>query len=126
MSSIQLAVRHLYFRWIGAFLLVSGVLLFLRHAFVTFEPSNLVKQIFILGSCMLAFASFGINHDTAVAYALRAREEGVALSEHPILEMELKEDLARDSAGTMSLKPHPVLSYVIPGVALLLQGYLWL
>ena len=125
MSSIQSARRHLYFRWIGAPLLVSGVFLFLRHAFVVFDLLNLAKQLVILGSCILSLASFGINHDTAIAYALRARGEGVLLSNHPVLEQELKEDLDRDKAETMSLNAYPFLSYALPFFTLALQGYMW-
>ena len=126
MSSFQAAVRHLYFRWFGVVLLVSGLLLFLRYAFVIFSTYNLVKQLLSLGSCVFALASFGVNHDTAIAYALKAQNEGEMLSDHPVLHQELKEDLDRDKAGTILLQPFPISSYVLPLCTLMLQIYLWL
>ena len=125
MSSFQAAVRHLYFRWFGAVLLVSGLFLFLKYAFAIFDIEIFIKQLLSLVTCVFALATFGVNHDTAIAYALKAHNEGESLSTHPALEQELKEDLDRDRAETMSLKPHSILSYLIPCIALVLQGYLW-
>ena len=126
MSSLQAAIRHLYFRWFGAILLVSGLFLFLRYAFAIFDDCAFVKQLLSLATCVFALASFGVNHDTAVAYALRSQEEGVMLSDYPMLNQELKEELDKDRREAALLKPFPIVSYVLPSCTLILQCYLWL
>ena len=124
-KTVRAAHLHFNLRWLGCFLLISGVLLLSYFLVQVFGTGALLHLILSFVSCGLSLGSFGINHDTAVAYALRARDEGVLLTEHPVLQRELTEDLERDKIETMSLKPHSILSYVIPCIALALQGYLW-
>ena len=124
-STVRSAHLHFKLRWAGFCFLLSGVALFLYFLAKLFAGGSIVYTIFSFVSCGLSLGAFGINHDTAIAYVLRAQSEGVLLSNHPMLNQELKEDLDRDRAETMLLKPHSILSYLIPCIAFALQGYLW-
>ena len=104
---------------------MSGLFLFLKYAFAIFDIEIFIKQLLSLVTCVFALATFGVNHDTAIAYALKAHNEGESLSTHPALEQELKEDLDRDRDETMLLTPFPVLSYVLPFLTIIVQSYLW-
>ena len=125
LKTVREAHIHFNLRWLGAVLLISGIILLFNFVSQLFSGGSILTAVFSFVSCGLSLGSFGINHDTAIAYAVQAQNEGVALSEHPVLETELKEDLNNDRAQTLSLKPHSILSYVIPLITLLLHGYLW-
>ncbi len=125
LKTVRSAHIHFNLRWLGAILLVSGIVLLLNFVSQLFTGGSVLTAIFSFVSCGLSLGSFGINHDTAIAYAVQAKNEGISLSEHPVLETELNEDLNRDRSQTLSLKPHSILSYLIPFITLLLHGYLW-
>jgi len=116
---------HARLRWAGAPLLLTGVLL-LGWGVVSVMGGQSVTVIFIgFFGCGLGLASFGANHDTAMALALSARD---AQGEEPVLSdelaRELKEELDTDRGEVLSLRPSPRIAMVIPLVALLVQGFL--
>jgi hypothetical protein len=125
MNNLQSAARHLYLRWTGVLFLFSGALLL----GLALRSISLGAPFWIfllaIASCGLSLGSFGINHDTGIAYAFAAHQEGVSFDNHQLVELELKEDLAHNRAETMGLKPHQILSYVIPLLTVFLHLYLW-
>ncbi len=109
-------------RWVGVPLLAAGLLLLIGAILMvaTGRPWTLVPHA-LLGSG-LALASFGANHDAAIALAWSARGQGDTLPEG--LARELDAELERDRAGVLSLRASPKVAMVIPVVALAAQ--LWL
>jgi hypothetical protein len=73
----------------------------------------------------LGLASFGANHDTAMALALRVRD---AEGEEPLLSdalsQELSEELEYSRSEVLAMRPSPRIATVIPLVALTAQGLL--
>lgn len=119
MNDLQRATLHARLRWVGAPLLLTGLLLFLAALTQAIGPApwTLVPHA-LLGSG-LALASFGANHDTALALAQRMVEAG---HRPPApLDEELAAAVAADRAGTLALRPAPTVGLVIPVLALLVQ-----
>lgn len=116
------AARHASLRWAGVPLLVLGVglLLFAVVTAVRGGPWTTIPHGLL--STGLGLASFGANHDAAIALAMRARREKEALS--PGLSDELDAELARDRAGTMALHATPSVALAMPAVALAVQAWL--
>ncbi|MFT4976962.1 MAG: hypothetical protein ACI8S6_002867 [Myxococcota bacterium] len=118
----QQAQFHARLRWAGAPLLFSGVLL-LGWAVVTLLQGGHVGLVLLgMFGTGLGLASFGANHDTALALALTAREQGgeeAGLTD--TLTAELVEELEVDRAEVLSLRPSPRIAMVIPMVALTVQ-----
>ncbi len=112
------AVRHARWRWSGAPLLVVGLVLFF-WALQRWGAggSGWTVLLAVLGTG-LGLASFGANHDTALALALRAGPEGLP----PALRRELDEELARDRDGTLDLVPAPRVALVLPFIAAAVQA----
>jgi hypothetical protein len=73
----------------------------------------------------LGLASFGANHDTAMALALRVRD---AEGEEPLLADALSEELSAElehsRSEVLAMRPSPRIATVIPLVALMAQGLL--
>ena len=67
----------------------------------------------------LGLASFGANHDAAMAYLVQA--DGEAMPKP--LRAELDEELDRDRAGTLALRPVPVVATLLPLVAAGVQAF---
>jgi len=124
--STQNAVFHSRLRWVGAPLLISGVIILL------WAVTNMIRGgsgwlvlVSMLG-CGLSLASFGANHDTAMALALEARQTKGAPGLPETLANELEEEMATDRAELMSLRPTQTIGKVIPLIAILIQaGILW-
>lgn len=128
-STVAAARRHATLRWIGAPLLVTGLLGLVTSllGFVGGGPGlNVMLGLFSTG---MALASFGSNNDTALALALQARDavragEGEPLPQ-PLLD-ELNAELARDRKAVLELKASPTAATVLPFVAVLVQsGLAW-
>ncbi len=119
-AALSSAKRHATLRWAGAPLLLSGIGLLLA-AFAGLASGgsgwNLAMGFFGTG---LGLASFGSNHDAAIAYLQQA--DRAALPKN--LAEELDEELERDRAGTMALKPVPAVAMILPMVAVGVQGFL--
>lgn len=120
---VSLAVRHARWRWAGAPLLLSGAgLLMLAVAQLAQGGS-----FFTLGLCLfgtgLALASFGANHDTAIAMCVKATQTGARTALPAPLLSELEEELQRDRAGTLGLKAVPRIALAMPFIAIAVQGF---
>lgn len=118
---LKVAVRHARLRWIGAPLLITGMML-LIWAFLGFASGgsgwSVMLGCFGLGT---ALASFGANHDTAIAHAVRVRGEAGLPEE---LRAEVEKELSRDRADTLSLRPSAAAGMVVPVVCVAVQTYL--
>lgn len=122
------ALFHARLRWMGAPLLLSGVCLLGWSIVVVAQGASVVSFFLGLFGTGLGLATFGANHDTAMALALRAQDagedNGSNLSEH--LVEELAEEMAHDRAELLSLRPSPKIATVLPLVAMMVQGFvLW-
>ena len=120
-DDIRVAVRHSRLRWVGAPLLVTGALL-LVLAFLKMVSGGsgwvVMLGCFGLGT---ALASFGANHDTALAHAVRVRMH----AELPVsLRDEVDAELARDRNEVMGLRPSAVAGMVVPMVCVAAQSYI--
>jgi len=120
------AAFHARLRWAGAPLLLSGVALLLwAVGNASHGGSGLTVMIGMLG-CGMGLASFGANHDTALALALEVHDQQDSaglLSE--ALSAEVTEELQSDRAGTMALRPSPRIAMALPAVALLVQLFVF-
>ena len=70
------AHHHFRLRWSGFCLLLSGIALLLYFVVQLFDNGSIIQLILSFVSCGLSLGSFGINHDTAIAYSLKAQSEG--------------------------------------------------
>ena len=120
-DDIRVAIRHSRLRWIGAPLLVTGALLLVLALLkMVSGGSGWVVMIgcFGLGT---ALASFGANHDTAIAHAVRVRTHaGLPVS----LRDEVDAELARDRNEVMGLRPSAIAGMVVPMVCAAAQSYI--
>lgn len=118
--SVAVARRHATWRWSGAVLLPSGLLLLggaLLQSLAGGSGWNIALGLFSSG---LGLASFGANHDTAMAHTLRARGS----RDLPAgLLKELDEELARAKGGDPALRPSPKVALVLPLVAAGVQAW---
>jgi len=123
---VRFAVRHARWRWSGAPLLVTGAVLFmwaLGDLARGGTGSTVLLSVFGTG---MALASFGANHDAAMAMAVRWRSEAVgpaAVQLPDNLRDELAEELERDRAGTLSLRASPKVALVLPFVTIAVQAW---
>jgi len=113
-------VRHSRLRWLGAPLLLTGALL-LVLAFLGVASGgsgwNVMLGLFGTGT---ALASFGANHDTAIAHAVKVRgnpELPAALRD------EVEQELQRDRSDTLSLRPSAMAGLIVPFVCIGVQSY---
>jgi len=67
-----------------------------------------------------ALATFGANHDTALAHAVRIH---TSLELPDALRDEVERELQRDRSDTLSLRPSAVAGMVVPLLCLTVQGY---
>ncbi len=119
-ESVALARRHAAWRWSGAVLLPTGLLLLAGGLLQSLAGGSGWNVMLGLFSSGLGLASFGANHDTAMAHVLRAR--GSAGLPAALLK-ELDDELARTREGDPSLRPSPRVALALPVVALAVQ--LW-
>ena len=114
-----LAVRHARIRWIGAPLLASGVGLLGYAIFAVMTGGSLLTVGLGMFGCGLALASFGANHDTAMAVAFEHRDAGLP----PHLLDELNDELERDRDGIVHGQPMPKVAMVMPLIAIAIQAF---
>lgn len=118
---LQQAVRHARMRWVGAPLLLSGLGVLVWSILWGAAGRGWLSALLGLLGTGLGLASFGANHDTALALALRVRESGGALPD--FLARELDAELETDRAGTMGLRPAPRVAMALPFFALAVQAF---
>ena len=114
---VSQAVRHARLRWLGAPLLLSGVGLLGVAVYESFIGGSLLTAGLGAFGSGLALASFGANHDTAMALSFQARDEALPRS----LKDELAEEMEKDRNGLIGLRPAPKIATTIPVVALAVQ-----
>ena len=123
-ADAQNASFHARLRWVGAPLLLSGVVMFVWALSLAGRGGSLLTVMFGLFGCGMALASFGANHDTAMALAIRSRVGGEdTLSDS--LAREVAEEMEVDRAATMSLRDSPRIAMVLPLVALGVQSFVF-
>ena len=116
------ALLHLRMRWMGLPFFFSGVVLFCL-ALTSFPMSrDFFSMLLGFGSMAGGLTVFGVNHDTAIAYAILNHPDTKDLPT-PLVQ-ELEEDLAWNQASTLSLSATPKTAFFIPFFVLLVQ--LWL
>lgn len=119
------AAFHAKLRWVGAPLLLSGVVLLLWGLLSVLQGGPAWVIFLGMFGSGLGLASFGANHDTAMALALRARDaEGVDPLLSDSLSEELSEELEHSRSEVLAMRPSPRIATVIPLVALMAQGLL--
>ena len=104
-------------------LLISGVVIFL-FALSTFpQTGDWFGCLLGVGCMLIALTSFGVNHDTAVAYCLLLEKDPSGIVLNHTMRHEMEEDLSWDRAGTLALKANPKTAVVAPWLAIALQMY---
>jgi len=118
-QALASARRHAALRWTGAPLFFTGVGLFI-YAVVSFAAGgsafNIALGLFGTG---MGLASFGANHDAAIAFALQADHAALPKG----LASEVDEEVERDKAAALALRPVPKVAMVMPLVALSVQAF---
>jgi hypothetical protein len=119
-NDIRVAVRHARLRWVGAPLLLTGGLLAVL-AFLTMASGGsgwtVMLGCFGMGT---ALASFGSNHDTAMAHAIRVRTDPNLPDG---LREEVEAELAKDRSEMLSLRPSAIAGLMVPVLSVGVQGY---
>lgn len=123
-TSNRKAMFFLRYRWIGVPILCTGVMLFLS-VLTMFSQTDGDYFLVLLGfGCMaLGLTSFGVSHDTAMA--LVAEHYPKTTSFGSALQREFSEDIKWNKAKTLSLSAHVKTAIIIPLLALLVQGYVY-
>ena len=123
-KSNRKAIFFLRYRWIGVPILCTGVLLFIS-VLTMFPQTNSDYFLVLLGfGCMaLGLTSFGVSHDTAMAIVAEHYPKTARFNS--ALQREFSEDIKWDKAKTLSLSAHTKTAVVIPLLALLVQGYVF-
>jgi len=114
------AARHARLRWIGAPLLLTGIALAGWAIYTSMTGGSWWNVGIGMLGAGLSLATFGANHDTAMALAFRAREQGLTDK----IKRELEEELERNRDEIIDLKPSPKVGMVMPVIALALQAWL--
>lgn len=118
-AHLTLAVRHARLRWIGAPLLFTGALLLAAAVMGLVGGGSVTTVMLGMLGAGTGLASFGANHDTALAHAREVRS-------HPglpaALRAEVENDLAAHRTATLALRPSAVAGLLVPLVCILVQG----
>ena len=137
-GQIQRILFHLRLRYIGFPLLVCGLLIL-----ITTLLSHQLAWYWKIGSvvsCGLSLASFGSNHDTAIAYAttlphqkLRGLVQSQPIQLEPQIQKSISYILAElddennwKKANPEHLEPHPYLASIIPLITISLQIWIFI
>lgn len=124
-ADLRTAVLHARWRWSGLPLLISGGCLLLGALFSWLAGGSGWTVMLSVFGTGLGLASFGANHDTAMAYAMRVRQDR-EVSLPDALRREVADELERDRETMLSLRPAPRAALVIPLVAAAAQSWVLL
>ena len=136
-NQIRRIIFHLRLRYVGFPLLVCGVLLLVTA--LIGQNIEWYWKIASVVSCGLSLASFGSNHDTAIAYAsvlphqkLKSLIQIESANVEPQVQKtlsyilaELEDENSWKQTSPAILEPHPWLSSLIPLVTLALQSLIF-
>lgn len=122
MTTVARTVLHARLRWLGAPLLLTGVAAVIGAVFYIAGTGEWFVFALAAFGAGLGLASFGANHDTAMALGYSVLDSGGL---PPGLRAELDRELARDRAAIIALRAAPRISLVIPLIAILIQAYVW-
>ena len=121
--NIQKSMFHLKFRWFGAPLFVSGLVLFGTAIFTWPVTHDYFSLLLGFGCAMSGLTVFGVNHNTSMAFAMTSYPDIQTLPKD--LRFEVEEDLKWDKAKALSFKANPKTAMIIPFISVLLQGYVF-
>lgn len=119
------ALRHARLRWVGVPLFFCGVVgLVITIALVVLTEARWNGIMLYVATTGLSLAVFGLNNDTALAYAHRAPRDALPRE----LSDELDAEAARDRQDLAKLAPSPRAAMVMTLIALSLHiaGLRWL
>jgi hypothetical protein len=121
---LQDALLHARVRWVAVPLLVSGGAQLVWALVAAALGGSWLDLLLAAVGCLLALATYGANHDAAVALLVRLRPEaGAPLRGAPeALLAEVDEALRKDEAGTRALAPHGVAARALPVLTMLAQA----
>jgi len=125
-EALRLATRHLKLRWVGAPLFLTGASLLVMAVRAFLHGASGWTVLLACFGTGMGLASFGSNHDAALAYAYRLHRDpdpGPGLT--PALSAELNEEMARDRTGVGDLIPFPKMSMIVPFVAIAVQTWVF-
>ena len=124
MNALQKAGLHFRYRWVGLPLLISGGCLFLFSLSAYRETQDWFVCLLGFGCTMLGLTSFGVNHDTAIAYSIEA-EKSESSELTSTMRMELDEDLQWDRSATLAVQATPKTALILPWCVIALQFYVF-
>ena len=102
---VALARRHLTMRWMGIPLFILGFGgLCLATVLLVLDQASWHVVLWYVGATALSLGAFGNHSDTGIAYMAQAEATDLT----PPMRSELREELSRDRAGTLALRPHPM------------------
>lgn len=121
--NIQKSMFHLKFRWFGAPLFFSGLVLLGTVIFTWPVTRDYLALLLGFGCAMSGLTVFGVNHNTAMAFAVTTYPNIQDLPQ--TLRAEVEEDLKWDKSKTLGIKANPKTSLFVPFLSILLQGYVF-
>lgn len=114
------AAQHARLRWVGAPLLVSGAVILFVALTDSLRGGSGGAVLAAVGGTLSGLASFGVNHDTAMAFAMRAPAERLTA---PLAE-EVAGERERLRKGAPALRPNRAAGLLVPLISIGLQGFL--
>lgn len=114
------AAQHARLRWVGAPLLLSGALLAFVALTSSFGGGATGLVLAAIGATLSGLASFGVNHDTAMAFAMRAAPDRLP----PALAEEANAERERLRKGAPALRPNRAAALLVPLICIGLQAFL--
>ena len=121
--NIQKSMFHLNFRWFGAPLFISGLILLGTVVFTWPVTHDHFALLLGFGCAMSGLTVFGVNHNTAMAFAVTTYPNIQELPKN--VRLEIEEDLKWDKAKTLGLKANPKTAIFIPFLSIVLQSYVF-
>jgi hypothetical protein len=123
--TLNSVIWHARLRWIGAPLLLTGLITVGLCTARYLEGYAGYPILFGFMGTGLGLAAFGVNHEATIALAISLKNQG----SEPLpesLAKELGEEMARDRENTLSLQAFPKTALLMPMIALAVQaGTAW-
>lgn len=114
-ETIALARRHLSMRCFGIPLFLLGALgLGTASVLLVLDRVSWHLVLWYFGATALSLATFGNHSDTGIAFLVRAEPSELT----PKMRSELREELDRDRAATLALRPTPIAAATLTLMAI--------